>query len=177
MKKPKKLFSSFLYLLPRFLLVGLLLFCVLLLVASNFDALEPHLTFLHASRANQQPLSPHITIGPYPHLDEMRQLKKEGFSGIISLLDNNLPQERALNNAEERAAKLIGLDFWEVPLSYLPLRSSANQNAVDDVARILTSHPDKKIYIHCYLGRHRVELTREILKDKGILGGQGVLPP
>ncbi|HBG04630.1 MAG: hypothetical protein A2075_06960 [Geobacteraceae bacterium GWC2_58_44] len=171
MKKPSERFKDLLYLLPRFLLAGLLLFCILLMLASNFDYLEPHLGFLHSSRAKVQQLSPRIAIGPYPHLDEMRQLQKQGFSGIISLLDDAMPQERALNRVEERAAGQMKLGFWKVPIGYLQLDSQPNRLKAQEVARILAGHPGEKIYLHCYLGRHRVELVRRMLVEKGMVGG------
>jgi protein tyrosine phosphatase (PTP) superfamily phosphohydrolase (DUF442 family) len=171
MKRPSARFKDLIYLLPRFLLAGLLLFCIVLMLASNFDYLEPHLGFLHSSRARMQQLSPQIAIGPYPHLDEMRQLQKQGFSGIISLLDDALPQERALNRVEERAAGELKLAFWKVPIGYLHLDSTQNRAKAQEAARILAGHPGQKIYLHCYLGRHRVELVKRILQEKGMVGG------
>ena len=166
-------FRNILYFLPRLILVLILLGCLGLMVASNFDIFEPYLLPLHAAQGRRQQLSENLTIGPYPHPDDLRQLQREGVRGIISLLDTSLPQERALNQVEEQTARQLGLAFWNVPLGYLSLQSEQNRQAATVVARIVSGRPGEKLYMHCYLGRHRVSFIRDALKEKGLLGGGG----
>jgi len=161
-----------LYLLPRAILVTVLLVCIGLMVASNFNFFEPYLYPLHATRAHRQQLSSTIMIGPYPHLDELQRLKKEGVNDIISLLDTSLPQERALSREEEQTARRLGLEYWSFPLSYLSLQNEKNRQAAESISRLIEAGKGRKIYIHCYLGRHRVQFVRKILIQKGLIAPQ-----
>lgn len=163
MKQPKERFRKFLFLLPRVLLVLLLLASTGLVVLGSFDVFEPYLRPLHATRMHQRQVLPMLTIGPYPHEQEMYRLKKDGFTGLVSLLDTRLPQEKALLRLERRIAGQLGLELVSVPVSYLPVESPENRAAADRVQQFINDHPGAKLYMHCYLGRHRVEFVRKNL--------------
>lgn len=161
MKQPKERFKKFAFLLPRVLLVLVLLASTGIVILGSFDMYEPYVKPLHATRMKKRTILPLLTIGPYPHEQELRQLKKDGYSGLISLLDTRLPQERALLRLEQRMASSLGMELASFPLSYLPVESDANRETVERVRRFVQDRPGVKLYMHCYLGRHRVEYVRK----------------
>ncbi len=163
MKQPKERFKKIVFLLPRLLLVLLLLSSTGIVILGSFDMFEPYLKPLHATRMKQRNIMPLLTIGPYPHEQELRQLKKDGYTGLISLLDTRLPQEKALLRLEQRMASSLGMELVSFPLSYLPVESAANRVTADRVRQFIQERPGVKLYMHCYLGRHRVEYVRKSL--------------
>lgn len=168
MKQPKKRFNKFIFLLPRVILVLVLLASTGIVILGSFDMYEPYFKPLHATRMKKRTVLPLLTIGPYPHEQELRQLKKDGYTALISLLDTRLPQERALLRLEQRMANSLGMELASFPLSYLPVESDANLATVERVHKFVKDRPGVKLYMHCYLGRHRVEYVR-----KGLMTAEG----
>lgn len=150
------------------LLVLLLLLSTALVVLGSFDQFEPYLP-LRAARMAQRQLSEQLTIGPYPHEKELRRLKREGYTLIISLLDIRLPQERALLRLEQRMTDKLGLTLISIPSGYLPLDTPENLAAAEKVGRILNVQRGSRAYMHCYLGRHRVEYVKRELIRQGVV--------
>ena len=102
-----------------------------------------------------------LLLGPYPSEREIKYLKKLGVMEIISLMDPSMPFESTLIERGKQLAEKNNLKFQNVPLSYLPnLHSKENIARVDDLVSSL-AHESNKIYIHCYLGRHRTTLVKE----------------
>lgn len=158
-----RLVRNLLFLLPRLFLVGMFLFVLAVTALSNFDSFEPYLTPLHRARAPIRSLDGRIQIGPYPHLDEMALLKRNGVEVIVSLLDTSLPQEKALAEREAKNARRLGMELRLYPLGYLPVRSERNRKTREEIIRLL-GKDRRKAYLHCYLGRHRVEFVAEGLR-------------
>lgn len=163
MKQPKERFKKFIFLLPRVIMVLVLLASTGIVILGSFDMYEPYFRPLHATRMKKRTILPLLTIGPYPHEDELRQLKKDGYTGLISLLDTRLPQERALLRLEQRMARSLGMELASFPLGYLPVESAANRETAERVRTYIQDRPGAKLYMHCYLGRHRVEYVRKSL--------------
>lgn len=167
----KNSIRKLLFILPRLILVGIFLFTLLVTVLSNFDYFEPYLPPVYLARATVRSYNDRIMIGPYPHLDEMKALKRSGVQTIISLLDTSLPQEKALAEREAVNARRLGLEIRFFPLGYIPLDSARNRATREQVAKSIVSDR-KKTYIHCYLGRHRVAFVAKGLAASGEPQGQ-----
>lgn len=150
----KNFIKKFLYFLPRAILVGIFLFALVVTVLSNFDYFEPYLPPVYLARASIRNYNSRIVIGPYPHLDEMMALKRNGVRTIICLLDTSLPQEKALAEREAKNARRLGLEVRFFPLGYIPLDSERNRATRKQIAAFISTN-QQKLYIHCYLGRHR----------------------
>jgi hypothetical protein len=160
------------FLLPRLALAGFCMFLLLMMFLGNFDAFEPYLYPLHLAQA---PNSVHgrIVVGHYPSATELRTLRRKmGTQVDISLLDPQLPQERALNLQLEKNVRALGMEFKSYPLNYLDLNGLRNRETVAQIARYVASNPQKRVFIHCYLGRHRAALVRNELQRLGLLSGQ-----
>jgi predicted protein tyrosine phosphatase len=158
------------FFLPRILIFLVFIIYAIFALLTYFDYLEQYLYPLHLLQGEVQELNENILIGPYPHFDEMKRLKKEtGITDVISLLNVNLPQERALQMREEKIAKRLGINLYSFPMSYLGINSESNRRAVDNLVTLVKRLKDKKIYIHCYLGRHRINVVKNSLYQAGLI--------
>jgi len=120
-----------------------------------------------------QTLNENILIGPYPHFDELERLhNKAGVDVVVSLLNVSLPQENALFNREKLIADKIGVKLYSYPMTYLKFRSEQNRIAADNLIALINHSKNKKIYIHCYLGRHRVKYIKEKLFEAGLISNK-----
>jgi protein tyrosine phosphatase (PTP) superfamily phosphohydrolase (DUF442 family) len=169
MKNTKPL-GNFFYILPRVILLTVFVVYVVFALLSYFDYVERYLFPLHFIQGEVQKIGDNLYIGPYPHFDELKKLKKKtGISVVISLLNTDLPQERALLKREMKIAGRLGLTVYSYPLTYFGLASRHNRIITDDLIEFLKKNPGRGIYIHCYLGRHRVGYVRDRLIKAGLV--------
>lgn len=112
---------------------------------------------------NDKHISTHFTIGPYPEAKKIEELEEEGYTAIISLLHPAVvPFEPKLLNDEIEAAKKEGLEVISIPM--LPWVSD-NQSSIDSLRRIVRNAKGK-YYVHCYLGKDRVNVARRIIEQE-----------
>ena len=107
---------------------------------------------------------PEFEFGAYPDEAKLRELKAEGVRTIVSLQHPAVLVEVEGIKAEREAAAKLGLHFIQDPM--LPWVSD-NAAALEQI-RQLALHGKGKYYIHCGLGRDRVNVARrliEALKD------------
>lgn len=106
-----------------------------------------------------------FVLGPYPDMKELRRLKQAGYTAVVSLLSNMVvPAEPHLIKEESENAEKIGLQLIHIPM--LPWVSGNNES----LARIqkLARTGSGKYFVHCYLGRDRVNVFRKIVRDAGV---------
>lgn len=167
--------KDLLYFGPRLFLVGGFMLLLVAMALSNFDVLEPYLFPLHYAQGKVIHYGTNVTIGHYPqgyHLERLQ--KKHGVDLNISLLDVDLPQEKALNAQVAQAAQKLGIEFKSVPLGYLSLEGAENKRKIADIVALVRANPTRKVYIHCYLGRHRVKAVCNELIRQGLIREPGV---
>jgi protein tyrosine phosphatase (PTP) superfamily phosphohydrolase (DUF442 family) len=105
-----------------------------------------------------------FVLGAYPDLKELRRLKAAGYTGIVSLLNELVvPAEPNLIREEEKHAKTIGINLIRIPM--LPWVSGNNESIEQIHKLVKTGHG--KYFVHCYLGRDRVNVFRKIVRDLG----------
>lgn len=105
-----------------------------------------------------------FTLGPYPTERIMRQLRSQGFTGVVSLLHPAVvPFEARLLDRERAVARDLGLEFIHAPM--LPW-VSGNAGALEKI-REVARRDSGYYYIHCYLGRDRVGVARRALEEMG----------
>lgn len=164
----KKLFNNFLFFFPRIILFGVFILYIILALLSYFDYFEPYIYPLKLIRGKATQVSRSLIVGPYPNYEEMKKLReKYDIRIIISLLNINLPQERALWEREKRYADMLGLKVYNFPMEYLPVDSESNINEVRKLIKFVELNKKETIYVHCYLGRHRINLVVKNLKHLG----------
>lgn len=168
-------FKDLLFWLPRLLVVFAFMALVGVMMLSNFDLLEPYLLPLHMARGRVVAYGERVTMGPYPHTDELKRLNKErGVDLDLSLLDEDLPQERALNAALAERAQKLGVAFKRVPLKYLKMEGAEHKARLAEMVAFLRADSRHKVYIHCYLGRPRVKEVHDELVRQGIIRENGL---
>jgi protein tyrosine phosphatase (PTP) superfamily phosphohydrolase (DUF442 family) len=107
-----------------------------------------------------------FVFGPYPEKDRMAALKAEGYTAVISLLSPAVvPFEPVLLARERDAAKEVGIEVIHIPM--LPWVSS-NDHVKTRLKEIERRGPGK-YYVHCYLGKDRVNVFKTMLSS--ITGG------
>lgn len=106
-----------------------------------------------------------FVFGPYPSENQINQLKKENFTGIISLLHPAIvPFEPKLIYDEDIAAKEAGIEVIHTPM--LPWVSQ-NISSIETIKKLVTTGKGK-YYVHCYLGKDRVNVVRRIIESQNV---------
>ncbi|MBP1641217.1 MAG: hypothetical protein H6Q17_2800 [Bacteroidetes bacterium] len=103
-----------------------------------------------------------FTIGSYPDIDKIVQLKDEGYTAIITLMSELVvPAEPKLLHEEKEHTAKVGIQLIHIPM--LPW-VSGNEKAMERIRQLIkTGHG--KYYVHCYLGRDRVNIFRKMVTD------------
>jgi hypothetical protein len=101
-----------------------------------------------------------LSFGSYPDERKIQDLQDAGYDGVISLLSPKIPFERVLLDEEIQNGKDAGIAVYSEPM--LPW-IGGNHKSVEEIKK-LVAQEDKQFYIHCYLGKHRVDLVRQELK-------------
>jgi protein tyrosine phosphatase (PTP) superfamily phosphohydrolase (DUF442 family) len=104
-----------------------------------------------------------LTFGAYPDEQRLEDLKAQGYDGVVTLLNPNIPFEKVLLEREKEAGEEVGIPVHSFPM--LPWISS-NDDAIRGIER-LVGDGEKRYYIHCYLGKHRVDLVRQQVAPEG----------
>ncbi|HEY0154241.1 MAG TPA: hypothetical protein VGB92_19675 [Longimicrobium sp.] len=106
-----------------------------------------------------------FVFGPYPDRARLAELKRRGFTGVISLLHPAVvPFEPRLIAQENAAARAVGIPLIHTPM--LPWISE-NESSVQRL-RALAKSTGGRYYVHCYLGKDRVNVVRRILRDSDV---------
>lgn len=121
--------------------------------------------FLHAKSlmlagrsAKVEEVSPNLSFGPYPDKEALQLLKDQGYDGVINLLHPAIPFEEVLAREEKKNGEELGIKVYSFPM--LPWISE-NKAALAGI-RSLLQQPDRRYYVHCYLGQHRANLVRRM---------------
>lgn len=102
-------------------------------------------------------------FGSYPDEGLMRQLKADGFSGIISLLHPAVvPFEPKLLGDEKALAEKVGIALYSAPM--LPWVSK-NEEALNTILQIADTAKGK-YFVHCYLGVDRTNLVKNLVNNR-----------
>lgn len=106
----------------------------------------------------------HVITGPYPRPDDFAVLKRNGVTTIVSLLDPKLPYERVLLSRETALAADNGMTLRDFPMgSILDQRFGRDFGAQARAAAYAISSVRGRVYLHCYLGTHRVAAVEALL--------------
>lgn len=103
-----------------------------------------------------------FTFGPYPEQEDIERLYEEGYDGIITLLNPTLPIEKPLLDKEKRNAEEAGMALHSLPM--LPWVGD-NSESIEKVKQLI-QQDDKRYYVHCYLGRHRVDVIKQVINEE-----------
>src|ERR1700682_4462367 len=103
-------------------------------------------------------------FGAYPDDAKLDSLKKAGITAVISLQHPGVVIEREGISAERDATKKLHLQFIQAPM--LPWVSN-NEESLEKL-REIARHGKGKYFVHCGLGRDRVNVAKRIIEAEGI---------
>lgn len=141
------------------------------------QAAEPLLLPLRLIQGEARWVADGVLVGPYPRERDLLVLKHRlGVTEVVSLLDPRLPLEGRLLEKERRLVQALDLRFRSVPISYLKMDDAATRDQIRRLAAELKGRkPGSVVYVHCYLGRHRVGLLEQVLAPGRPPGGRAAL--
>jgi protein tyrosine phosphatase (PTP) superfamily phosphohydrolase (DUF442 family) len=129
-------------------------------LVAAFGALSLLLNPKYVNGKEQNAVSEGFTIGPYPTKEKLEELKEQGYTTVISLLHPAvIPFEPKLLDEERENAKGAEIQMINIPL--LPWISE-NEAAIEKL-RSLVKNAKGKYYVHCYLGKDRVNVAKQII--------------
>lgn len=141
----------------RLLLLAVILATPAYLFLANFAIFEPYLFPLHYLQGNVHQVTRTIIVGPYPDEGLLENLDHRGVKIVVSLLDPHLIYEQSLIEREDHLTRELGIKDYDFPMnSSQPPTSVLNARALHEIRALIRKHPGAKMYIHCYLGKHRV---------------------
>lgn len=158
------------------LFIKLLAWGLLAFSAAYMVLITPDNPVMRIFRGEISDISADIIIGPYPVESDIKRLSKNGIRTIVSLLDPALPYEKQLLEQETALAKQYQLQLLNFPMaSILGQKMGSyyedNANAAADAIAATKG----KVYLHCYLGIHRVATVKKLLEIRQIRVGRYVL--
>lgn len=102
-------------------------------------------------------------FGAYPDEPKLEELKKQGVTSVISLQHPGVVIEREGISAERDAAKKLHLEFIQAPM--LPWVSD-NEASLEKL-RLIARTGKGVFYVHCGLGRDRVNVAKRVIESEG----------
>jgi hypothetical protein len=106
---------------------------------------------------------PQFIFGAYPDEPRLEELKREGVTSVISLQHPGVVIEREGISAERDATKKLRLAFIQAPM--LPWVSN-NEESLEKLRQIARTGSGV-YYVHCGLGRDRVNVAKRIIEAEG----------
>jgi hypothetical protein len=102
-----------------------------------------------------------FVFGQYPDEYDLQMLKKKNYTAIISLLHEAVvPFEPKLLNEEKINCSNVGIQLINIPMLPWISKNEAALQKLKDIAQNFKG----KYYIHCYLGKDRVNLAKRIIE-------------
>jgi len=104
-----------------------------------------------------------FVFGAYPDEARLEQLKRQGVTSLISLQHPGVVIEREGISAEKDAAQKLHLNFIQAPM--LPWVSN-NEGSLEKL-RVIARTGKGIFYVHCGLGRDRVNVAKRVIEAEG----------
>lgn len=102
-----------------------------------------------------------FVFGPYPEYDELKRIGGENYTAVISLLHPAvLPFEPELLKREEENCAKLGVKLIKAPMLPWLSKNIDSLKIIEQIAKEKTG----KYYIHCYLGRDRVHMAKNVIE-------------
>jgi tetratricopeptide (TPR) repeat protein len=148
----------------------ILIFSIIIasMIYSGFYLLvNPDNTLMRMFRGKISDVDSNIIIGPYPTEADFKRLKNNQVKMIISLLNTDLPYEKILLEKETSLADEYQIKLKNYPMiSILGYKMGADYESNAKSAANAAINGGGKVYLHCYLGLHRVEIVKKIIAQE-----------
>jgi hypothetical protein len=104
-----------------------------------------------------------FVFGAYPDDVKLEALKRAGVTSVISLQHPGVVIEREGISAERDATKRLHLNFIQAPMLPWVSNNDASLEKLREIARTGRG----KYYVHCGLGRDRVNVAKRVIEAEG----------
>ncbi len=153
-------------------LIFLGIVAVLFAVAGWMVLVNPDNPFTRLFSRKISDIDARIIIGPYPNEKDFRLLKSNDVGMVVTLLNPEIPYEAVLLKEERERAERFGIPLKNYPMSSILGQrfGDSYDKSADEAAELIASYPGK-VYLHCYLGMHRIQAVRDRLAARGIDSG------
>ena len=102
-------------------------------------------------------------FGPFPDAEKIKELKSQNYTAIISLLNKIvIPAEPILMQEEITNTSDIGIKLISIPMLPWIDGNDTSLIKIKNIAHNLKG----KYYVHCYLGKDRVNVFRNIIQNE-----------
>ncbi|CAG1769540.1 atypical dual specificity phosphatase [uncultured bacterium] len=135
-----------------------------LVVYGVWNLFQPDRFPMSFARGEVREAIPGVLIGPYPTEEELKVLKRNGVAEVMSLMDPESIAEAALVRSEKELVSKAGLAFVNYPMDFKDMNGARSAKGMEGALERLSKRAGAKVYVHCYLGRHRVGLVEAALK-------------
>jgi hypothetical protein len=105
-----------------------------------------------------------VFVGPYPTESELKVLARNGVVEVISLMDPESAVESRFVEEEKKLVAARGLRFQNFPMDFQKMDGPTSMLALERALQRISARGAEKLYVHCYLGRHRVSMIEAALK-------------
>lgn len=154
-------------------LIYTLIACAILAGVAWLVLVSPDNPLVTPFRAHFENANSRVISGPYPLQSDFPVLEALGVKTVVSLLDPRIPHEARLLEEERERAHRHGMHFLNFPLASVfgrKVRADYERTAQAAADAILVA--EGKVYLHCYLGLHRVRSVRDLLEARGTEAGR-----
>ncbi len=105
-----------------------------------------------------------FVFGPYPDRARLEELKRDGFTGVVSLQHPAvMPFEPKSIAEEKRNTADLDIEFVHAPMLPWVSQNQGSLEKLRELARTATG----KYYVHCGLGRDRTNVARHVIASAG----------
>jgi hypothetical protein len=146
-------------------------------LAAFWILLTPDNPLTNLFRAEMSDVHQRVVTGPYPVREDFEHLSANGVTVDVSLLDPKIPYERVLLDQERRTAQKYGIEVINFPMASIlgqKMGSYYEKDALEAANTIDSLRHYQKVYLHCYLGEHRMVVVKSILMQRGVIHGEVV---
>jgi len=141
-----------------------------------YNLFKPDIPPLSFVRGTVREASPGVLVGPYPSETEVRRLKAMGVTTVISLMDPDSSVETMLVAEGRARAEANGMAYYNFPINVMNMNGDEGLAMIKRAVALAESSGGGKVYVHCYLGRHRVGIFEQEFLRAIAAGGGGEHP-
>ena len=136
-----------------------------LIISLYIFSFKPEMLINSESNANDfnKSATAEFYFGPYPDDEKIKELKSQNYTAIISLLNKMVvPAEPILIEQEIENTKANEMQLISNPMQPWIDDNNTSLMKIKKIAHTLKG----KYYVHCYLGKDRVNVFKNIIKNE-----------
>jgi uncharacterized protein (TIGR01244 family) len=104
----------------------------------------------------KRPITTAITVGDQPTEEDLEQLKREGYVGVVNLRNPGEPEQALSPTEEGDKVRALGMEYLHYGVGSTPLSEQGVGSVCDFVDR--HAQGSQKVLVHCRKGSRAVAL-------------------